>query len=61
MEDKIREAMEQIRPLLQRDGGDIEFVEYTDDSAAAGTLRGLPRWSYDLVRSGREDSKRSLS
>lgn len=30
MEQKIREGLEQIRPFLQRDGGDIEFVEYAD-------------------------------
>jgi len=27
MEEKIRQAIEKVRPLLQRDGGDIEFVE----------------------------------
>ena len=27
MEDKIKDALDQIRPFLQRDGGDIEFVE----------------------------------
>ena len=27
MEVKIREALEYVRPFLQRDGGDIEFVE----------------------------------
>ena len=32
MEDKIKDALDQIRPFLQRDGGDIEFVEYTDDN-----------------------------
>lgn len=28
MEDKIKEALEQIRPSLQYDGGDVEFVAY---------------------------------
>ena len=32
MEDKIKAALEQIRPVLQRDGGDIEFVELTADN-----------------------------
>jgi Fe-S cluster biogenesis protein NfuA len=27
MEDKVKEAIEKIRPLLKRDGGDIELVE----------------------------------
>ncbi|MGB2598883.1 MAG: NifU family protein [Candidatus Omnitrophota bacterium] len=26
MEEKVREAIEKIRPLLQRDGGDIELI-----------------------------------
>lgn len=26
MEDKVKEVLEQIRPTLQRDGGDIAFV-----------------------------------
>ena len=30
MENKIKEALEQIRPFLQRDGGDIEFIKYED-------------------------------
>ena len=32
MEQKIKEALETIRPILQRDGGDIEFVELTADN-----------------------------
>jgi len=27
VEEKVKEVIEKIRPLLQRDGGDIEFVE----------------------------------
>ena len=40
MEEKIREAIGQIRPFLQRDGGDIEFVEYTDDNIVKVRLQG---------------------
>lgn len=40
MEEKIKEALEQIRPFLQRDGGDIEFVEYTDDKVVKVKLKG---------------------
>ena len=40
MEDKIKDALDQIRPFLQRDGGDIEFVEYTDDSIVRVRLQG---------------------
>ena len=31
MREKIIEALEQIRPFLQRDGGDVQFVDYTED------------------------------
>ena len=34
MEENIKNAIAQIRPYLQRDGGDIQFVEYTDDPIA---------------------------
>ena len=29
--DKINDALEQIRPFLNDDGGDIELIELTDD------------------------------
>ena len=28
IEDKIKEVLEKIRPFLQNDGGDIEFVKF---------------------------------
>jgi len=31
MEEKVKKAIEKIRPLLQRDGGDIEFVALEDN------------------------------
>ena len=40
MEEKINNALDQIRPFLQRDGGDIEFVEYTEDNIVKVRLRG---------------------
>ncbi len=40
MEQKINDALNQIRPFLQRDGGDIEFVEYTDDNIVRVRLQG---------------------
>lgn len=40
MEQKIKEALEQIRPILQRDGGDIEFVELTDENIVKVRLQG---------------------
>ena len=40
MDQKLREAMEKIRPVLQRDGGDIEFVELTEDNIVKVKLQG---------------------
>lgn len=40
MEEKIKEALENIRPFLQRDGGDIEFVEYTQENIVKVRLQG---------------------
>ena len=40
MEDKIKAALEQIRPVLERDGGDIEFVELTADNIVKVRLQG---------------------
>ena len=40
MEEKIKEALEKIRPYLQRDGGDVEFVEYTDEKTVKVRLQG---------------------
>lgn len=40
MEQKIMDAIGTIRPFLQRDGGDIEFVELTDDLVVKVRLQG---------------------
>ena len=40
MEQKINDALQQIRPFLQRDGGDIEFVELTEDNVVKVRLQG---------------------
>lgn len=40
MEQNIKAAIENIRPYLQRDGGDIEFVEYTPENMVKVRLQG---------------------
>lgn len=40
MEEKIKDAIDQIRPFLQRDGGDVEFVELTDTNVVKVRLQG---------------------
>ncbi len=36
----IESSIEEIKPFLQRDGGDIEFVEYTPDNIVNVRLQG---------------------
>lgn len=40
MEEKLRAAIEEIRPYLQRDGGDVEYVAYTEDNILQVRLQG---------------------
>ncbi|MEN8224848.1 MAG: NifU family protein [Bacteroidota bacterium] len=37
---KVLNVLEQVRPYLQSDGGDIEFVELTDDMTVNVKLTG---------------------
>lgn len=39
-EEKIKEALDQIRPQLQNDGGDIEFVSLEDGGKVLVRLTG---------------------
>ena len=40
MKEKVIEALEIVRPMLQRDGGDVELVEVTDDGVVKVRLQG---------------------
>ncbi|MFZ4548764.1 MAG: NifU family protein [Bacteroidales bacterium] len=40
LETKVRGVIEQIRPYLQADGGDISFVEITEDNVVNVELQG---------------------
>lgn len=40
LENKVRNVIEQIRPYLQADGGDISFVELTSDNVVNVELHG---------------------
>lgn len=37
---KVKNVLEQIRPYLQADGGDIEFVNITEDKVVNVRLQG---------------------
>jgi len=40
MQDKVIEAIGEIRPRLQADGGDIEFLGITEDNVVQVRLQG---------------------
>jgi Fe-S cluster biogenesis protein NfuA len=40
MKDKVEAALAQVRPALQRDGGDVELVEVTEDGLVKVRLQG---------------------
>ena len=37
---KVQNVIEQVRPYLQADGGDIKFIEITDDNTVNVELMG---------------------
>ena len=37
---KVKNVLEQVRPYLQQDGGDVNFVELTDDNVVLVKLTG---------------------
>lgn len=40
LEDKVKEALEKVRPSLQADGGDVEFVSVDEDGLVSVKLTG---------------------
>ncbi|MFX0088146.1 MAG: NifU family protein [Candidatus Hodarchaeota archaeon] len=47
IKEEIASSLEQLRPYLQKDGGDVEFVDYDVDKGIlkvrlTGTCRGCP-------------------
>jgi Fe-S cluster biogenesis protein NfuA len=40
MREKVQAALDQVRPNLQRDGGDVELVDVTEDGIVKVKLTG---------------------
>lgn len=40
MKEKVQEVLEQIRPQLQADGGDVELVDVSDEGVVTVKLKG---------------------
>lgn len=57
MEEKIKKALDEIRPALQRDGGDLEFVSVDAKGNVKvkllGTCHGCP-FSMMTIKNGIE-------
>lgn len=52
MEEKIKEILEELRPILQSDGGDIEFVKYAENYLYVklfGACQGCPHRSQTIT------------
>ena len=59
---KIEESLNNLRPFIQRDGGDVEFVDYDEDEKIVyvqmlGACRGCPS-SYITLKAGIEHALR---
>ncbi|GAB4306213.1 MAG: NifU family protein [Promethearchaeota archaeon] len=55
LESKVKEVIEKIRPMLQQDGGDVEFVEVTADGVVKVRLQGHCRgcaYSQMTIKNG---------
>ncbi len=39
-EERVRQVIEQIRPSIQADGGDVEFLEFTQEGVVRIRLHG---------------------
>jgi len=56
VQEKIKKVIEKIRPLLQGDGGDVEFVDYKDGVVRVrmqGACAGCPM-SQMTIKNGIE-------
>jgi Fe-S cluster biogenesis protein NfuA len=57
--ERVKNALERVRPYLQSDGGDIELVEVTDDLSVKvrlkGACHGCP-YSMQTLKAGVEQA-----
>lgn len=52
MKEKVEKVLEEIRPMLQMEGGDVELVDVTEDGVVKVRLKGAcgacPMSTYTL-------------
>jgi Fe-S cluster biogenesis protein NfuA len=59
IKDRVLKALDRVRPYLQSDGGDIEFVDVSDDMTVkvklTGACHGCP-YSMQTLKAGVEQA-----
>lgn len=59
IKDRVLKALERVRPYLQSDGGDIEFIDISDDMTVevklTGACHGCP-YSVQTLKAGVEQA-----
>lgn len=64
LKEKVESVLARIRPLLQRDGGDVELVEVQDDGVVKvrlqGACSGCPGASMTLKNAIEETLKQEV-
>lgn len=64
LRDKVEEVLSKVRPLLQRDGGDVELVDVQDDGIVkvklTGACSGCPMSTMTLKNAIEETIKKEI-
>ena len=64
MREKVEEVLDKVRPMLQRDGGDVELVDVQDDGVVkvrlTGACSGCPMSTMTLKNAIEETIKKEV-
>jgi Fe-S cluster biogenesis protein NfuA len=64
MREKVEEVLGKVRPMLQRDGGDVELVDVQDDGVVkvrlTGACSGCPMSTMTLKNAIEETIKKEV-
>ena len=64
LKEKVESVLEKVRPLLQRDGGDVELVDVQDDGVVkvklTGACSGCPMSTMTLKNAIEETIKNEI-
>jgi Fe-S cluster biogenesis protein NfuA len=64
MREKVEAVLEKVRPMLQRDGGDVELVDVQDDGVVkvrlTGACSGCPMSTMTLKNAIEETIKKEI-